>query len=69
MNLKLKMENSPKVIQINFESGPHHFPLYFIYFEEVMLSSLMKILEWHKVSDLKYSQMEFKSAQTPFSFL
>ena len=52
-----------------FRSAPHHSPLYFIYFEEVILSSLMKILEWHKVSDLKYSQMEFKSFSNPFSFL
>ena len=66
MNLKLKMEDSPKVVQINFKSGPHHSPLYFIYFEEVILSSLMKILEWHKVSELKHSQMEYKSSQPPF---
>ena len=56
------------MIQINFKSGPHHSPLYFIYFEEVLLSSLMKILEWHKVSELKHSQMEFKSSQPLFHF-
>ena len=33
-----------------------------------MLSSLMKILEWHKVSELKHSQMELKSSQPPIHF-
>ena len=66
MILKLKMENFPKVNQMKFRGSPHHSPLYFIYFEEVLLSSLMKILEWHKVSELKHSQMEFISSQPPF---
>ena len=69
MILKLKMENFSKVNQMKFKSAPHHFPLYFINFEENMLSSLMKILEWLEVSGLKMFQMEFKSFSNPFSFL
>ena len=38
-------------------------------FEEVMLSPLMKILEWLEVPGLKIFQMEFKSFSNPFSFL
>ena len=67
MFLKLKTKNFPKVNQMKFKSAPHHFPLYFTYFKEVLLSSLMKILEWHKVSELDYCsngiQIYFK---TPF---
>ena len=67
--LKLKTENFPKVNQMKFITAPHHFPLYFLYFKEVLLSSLMKILEWHKVSKFEIFQMEFKSFSNPFSFL
>ena len=56
--------------QMKFKSAPHHFPLYFLYFEEVLLSSLMKILECPRVSELDYCsngiQINFK---TPFHFV
>ena len=68
MVLKLKTENFPKVNQTKFKSAPHHSPIYFIYFEEVLLSSLMKILEWPKVSVLKYFKWNSNRFQTPFYF-
>ena len=68
MILKLKMENFSKVNPMKFKSARHHSPLYFVHFEEVLVSSLMKILEWHKVSELQFFfQIEFKSfSKTPF---
>ena len=63
-----KLKVGFKILPNDFQFDSFNFQLIFHIIEEVILSSLMKIIELHKVSNLKYFQTEFKSFQTPFHF-
>ena len=52
----------------NFQMIPHYFPPYFINIEEVVLSSLIKILEWLEVPGLKLFKWNSNHFQIPFHF-
>ena len=55
------------ILNLSFFETPNS---YFISFEEVILSSLVKIIELHKVSEVEnISQWNSNIFQTPFSFL
>ena len=70
--IKIKIQIIPnwkgvsKYLQMTLNWILCNFQLIFHIIEEVILSSLVKIIELHKVSNLKYFWMEFKSFQNPF---